>query len=428
MKKILLLFLLAIILSNGNIIFSQISWYAYNTGASGKINSLHFVNTTTGYCCSEDGKILRTTNAGVNWSTQYSSSNYKFRSVTFVNASTGFAGAEWYSIWNYYLFKTTNSGLNWSMVYVDSNCGPYCAGFEKLVFITDQVGYSTGGYSIASVSKTTNGGFNWTNLIPAVLWIHIKDMNFLNQNTGWFIQKQEDHLPYMVYIRKTTDGGLNWMDMYINGVNTTEFKFQFLNENTGYMVTNESYLRKSTNTGQDWPSIGSIQALNLYKCLFFLNEQTGFIGGIGIIRKTTNSGINWINNLVNGNIYMIKFTDASSGYAASDNGIVYKTTNGGITAIQKTNESIPGKYNLYQNYPNPFNPETDFKFDISKAGNVLLNVFDVNGRKITALVDEYLNPGTYNIRWNAAGLSSGVYFYILKTESFTEMRKALLLK
>lgn len=96
--------------------------------------------------------------------------------------------------------------------------------------------------------------------------------------------------------------------------------------------------------------------------------------------------------------------------------------------IQQISNEVPKDYSLGQNYPNPFNPTTNIKFSIPKNGNVTLKVFDVLGKQIAELVNEYKTTGSYVVDFNAANLSSGVYFYRLETEGLIETKKMLLVK
>ncbi|MBK9332991.1 MAG: T9SS type A sorting domain-containing protein [Ignavibacteria bacterium] len=96
--------------------------------------------------------------------------------------------------------------------------------------------------------------------------------------------------------------------------------------------------------------------------------------------------------------------------------------------IQPMNTNVPAAYNLYQNFPNPFNPVTGIKFDIAKKGNVKLVVFDMLGRELSTLINESLNPGTYQVSFDGNNLSSGVYFYKLSTDSFTEIKRMIMAK
>lgn len=89
---------------------------------------------------------------------------------------------------------------------------------------------------------------------------------------------------------------------------------------------------------------------------------------------------------------------------------------------------IPEKFHLSQNYPNPFNPATNISFDVTSASNVVLEIYDVLGRKVDELVNQNLAAGNYNMLWNAENLSSGVYFYSLRAGSFTDTKKMVLLK
>jgi len=89
---------------------------------------------------------------------------------------------------------------------------------------------------------------------------------------------------------------------------------------------------------------------------------------------------------------------------------------------------IPDRFALEQNFPNPFNPVTNIKFKIPVVNDVRIAVFDILGRELTILVNEELKPGEYNVRWNASGFSSGIYFYKLEACSFIESKKMVLVK
>lgn len=98
-----------------------------------------------------------------------------------------------------------------------------------------------------------------------------------------------------------------------------------------------------------------------------------------------------------------------------------------FTSIKNDNK-IASNYFLNQNYPNPFNPSTKIKFGTKKDGFVNLKIFDLTGREIETLVSEYRNAGIYEVTFHAEKLSSGIYFYNLVTNGFTETKKMLLIK
>ena len=86
-------------------------------------------------------------------------------------------------------------------------------------------------------------------------------------------------------------------------------------------------------------------------------------------------------------------------------------------------------YNLSQNYPNPFNPVTTFSYQLRLNSDVELSIYNLLGQKVAILVDKRLPAGNYNVHWNAAGFSSGVYIYTLETNTgFKQSRKLLLIK
>jgi hypothetical protein len=83
---------------------------------------------------------------------------------------------------------------------------------------------------------------------------------------------------------------------------------------------------------------------------------------------------------------------------------------------------------LFQNYPNPFNPSTTIKYSIQTSEYVTLKVYDVLGNEVATLANEEKPAGSYEVKFDASHLSSGIYFYELKAGSFIETRKMLLLK
>jgi len=98
------------------------------------------------------------------------------------------------------------------------------------------------------------------------------------------------------------------------------------------------------------------------------------------------------------------------------------------TGIIKKEENMSAGYELEQNYPNPFNSMTNIKFEVRSSKLIKLVVFDLLGREVKTLVNEELQPGTYEVKFDAGDLPSGVYFYKLLTGDFSETKKMLYLK
>ena len=99
-----------------------------------------------------------------------------------------------------------------------------------------------------------------------------------------------------------------------------------------------------------------------------------------------------------------------------------------ITSIKKIDKTVPNNYELNQNYPNPFNPSTFITYSLPNNNRVNLTIYDSLGKKIKTLVNSEQNAGKYEISFNAENLSSGTYFYQLKTNDYTETKKMIFLK
>jgi len=96
--------------------------------------------------------------------------------------------------------------------------------------------------------------------------------------------------------------------------------------------------------------------------------------------------------------------------------------------ISPISGEMPTEFSLSQNYPNPFNPVTNIEFSVPKSSFVKLTVFDVTGRELETLVSQTMSPGTYKADWDASKYSSGVFFYTLTTDGFTQTKKMMLIK
>ncbi|NWG28946.1 MAG: T9SS type A sorting domain-containing protein [Ignavibacteriaceae bacterium] len=105
----------------------------------------------------------------------------------------------------------------------------------------------------------------------------------------------------------------------------------------------------------------------------------------------------------------------------------------GVVVVQNPvsvsdDDLVADKFELMQNFPNPFNPSTSIKYAISNGQFVTLKVYDVLGNEVAILVNEEKEQGVYDITFNAAGLSSGMYLYKLQAGSFVETKKMILLR
>lgn len=144
-------------------------------------------------------------------------------------------------------------------------------------------------------------------------------------------------------------------------------------------------------------------------------EKVGFLKGYG----NSNSPISYSfedRNLVSGRYnYRLKQIDINGNYEY-------------FNLLNEVNIGTPVIFTLKQNYPNPFNPATKIDYVIPSSSFVSLKVYDVNGREVKTLVNEFKNPGYYTFDFNASALPSGVYYYILKSGNFSSTKKLILMK
>jgi hypothetical protein len=143
-------------------------------------------------------------------------------------------------------------------------------------------------------------------------------------------------------------------------------------------------------------------------------EKVGFVQGNGNSNSPKEYSFTDIPNGGTTFLYRLKQIDNDGKYAFS--------------SVINIEIKVLNEYILNQNYPNPFNPSTVITYSIPISSKVTLTVYDVLGKLITTLVNENQEAGNYSVNFNAAGLSSGMYFYKMQSDNFVKINKMLLLK
>ncbi len=438
MKKIILLF--CIILFSG--ILSAQPWSEQVSGVTATLTSVYCVNPSTAWVCGYTGTVLRTQNSGVNWINCTGNGipiTVSLISISGNPALTTDAIVAGYSGTDTWVWRTTNNGLNWTQVFYQAT------GFIDAVCLTS----SSNGFMIGdpvggrwSLWKTTNSGANWDSTglflpqvgtteagwnnamvcIPPYIWIGTNNTKIYyssNNGTNWTAQ--------------TTTGEINSYAIWFHPI--------ILN---GMGLDGGATLLQTTNSGTNWTPLTSMGSGNFGGITStplivdaLLYQPVWYVRTTNIIYYSTNFGVNWSAEYTNPTT-TVQYRHISLAYPGR--GIWAVGTLGKITYhsplmdIAKLSSEVPVNYDLHQNYPNPFNPSTKIKFDIKKSvassqeSEVTLKVFDITGKEIQTLVNEQLQPGTYEVNFDGSNLTSGVYFYKLTAGSFTDSKKMLMIK
>lgn len=399
--------------------FSQVQWVKQCCSSNEYLRSIYFVNENTGWVAGDSGKIYKTTDKGTVWELVYSDSIFSImHSVFFIDDINGWTSGKY----NYscgFINKTTDGGKNWKTIY--SDCDKYL--FYSLHFFDIDTGYvlSANNSNGWSILKTENGGYNWTEIYRGHF---LSSLFFLNRDTAWV---SGGSFPGRVL--KTTNGGANW-STYMADQSDQLHSVWFINKNTGwstgYGIRYVGVILKSTDGGLTWTKQDSIFN-NTPHSVQFIDENTGYVSGVGFVKKTTTGGRKWATQYFDLIFWSQFFHNSDIGWLAGGS-IMMTTTGGGEFSF-----SLPAFFSLTQNYPNPFNSKTVIKFQISDNPSVIFNrctlvIYDVAGRKIYTLFDQYAPPGEYSVSWDASNYPSGLYFYRISAGSFTETKKMVLLK
>ena len=344
-------------------------------------------------------------NAGSTWSL-ITLTGADLHQVVFKDANNGIVVGD-----NGSVFTTTNSGTNW----FSKNSGTALQ-LRGAGFAGGSTYYAVG--DDGATIKSTDDGNTWTTLnsgtterllcvstIDPYVWVGARD-------------------GLMLF---SSNGGSTFITMS-NPANDDIKDIQFTNESIGFACGSNSFFMYTSNGGATWAarSSGILFGLN---GLHFTDANNGWtVGGTGTLYLTTNAGVNW-NILQTGTIQdlnSIHSFDGVSGWTVGNLGVIV-TNYSPTTDIENDLKNV-SDFNLEQNYPNPFNPSTKIQFSIPEPGNVKLIVYNLLGQEIKTLVNEFKESGTHTIDFDAVAQNSGVYFYKIESNGFSETRKMTLLK
>ncbi|HEX2786903.1 MAG TPA: YCF48-related protein [Ignavibacteria bacterium] len=413
MKKFV--FIIAIVFTTAHSIDAQ--WISQTSNVTGKLSDVCFINENTGWICGDDC-VLKTTNSGVNWQKiNISGSN---NSIQFINSETGYIAGN-----NGKLYKTINSGVNWELV----NLG-ITTNLNQIRFFNSSFGIVVG--NKAKAFKTTNGGLNWSNISISGDTLDILDLKILSENKIIFTGTEST-------VWTSINAGVTWSSIWF-GMPNPLFAIDFINENTGMVSGCCGMLMRTTNSGINWtPEVYLTPGFTVHSLKYVTPNKVFIAAEAGYIFRTSNNGMNWDSLVVpnHNDIHGMHFVNENTGWLVGIWGTILKTTNGGGTGfpigINQISSNIPEKFFLSQNYPNPFNPVTKIVFDIpsnvkSQMSNVKLYVYDINGKLVETLLNQNLSTGTYEITWDASNFPSGIYFYTLNSDMFSQTKKMILIK
>jgi photosystem II stability/assembly factor-like uncharacterized protein len=432
-----LLVLSFLFFSNCIVKSQQYGWYPQNSTTTYGLSGIDFINVNTGWITgggSSLSPILKTTNSGNSWQLISAISNITIADIDFINEDTGWVCG--YDGMDPKIYRSTNGGYNWVSQTVPEQALFF---FYTIKFISDTLGLCAG--ELGQILRTTNGGINWTMLPNPSQYDNINDIFFINSSTGWLAGGYESGCIY-----KTTDSGVNWVryGFYFRAFNSV----WFLDSLRGFGVGSDGMLHgminRTSNSGASWNEqyIYSSESVN---SVWFLDTLRGRVTSVnssyeGTVYNTTNGAATWNYELYSPHsLGKLFFVDSINGWVIGGYGDIYKY--GDITGIKQLS-GVPDHLSLSQNYPNPFNPVTKIKFDIPASlnppfakgvtakpgGFVRLVVYDLLGREISVLVNERLTPGSFEVEWDGSNYPSGVYFYRLTTDGFTETKRMVLIR
>ena len=227
-------------------------------------------------------------------------------------------------------------------------------------------------------------------------------------------------------------------DMYCSSIDGKLYKYYISTGDTDYVgnTTIPSLFGLSIN-----PVNRSLWGISAAGGIYRINKETGASQLVGNTGNSPNTdiaftktgslfGITGVSVTIN-KLIRIDTTSGTGSVIGTNTG--FAGINGiavspEVVGIYSNSETVPESYSLGQNYPNPFNPVTSIIYNLKNSGNVDLTIYDALGRKVETLVNQYQQAGSYRFVFDASRLSSGVYFYSLKSNGFSDVKRMVLLK
>lgn len=397
-----------------------------------------FVSPTTGWVTANRGQIYKTTDGGASWNLQISSNTVTWRSLGFADELHGWAGHIGPSCFtpgffdSVAVYQTIDGGSNWTPV--TNLPEPKPAGICGMSVVDRMTVYLVGRIcSPAVLIKTSDGGQSWTTIDMSNYMNRIVDAYFFSPDSGFIAGG--DGLDYIDIHGKllfTADGGQTWQEKWVSpSQGQWGWKFSFPTPTTGYVSLETentaltSYFLKTTDGGATWEQkllFGGYREQGIG----FASETLGWVGGSAEVYRTVDGGNSWQLDDFGDNINRFRMLSDTLGYAIGKH--VYKYSRQPAVAIDVDLPEVPDGYTLQQNFPNPFNPSTTIRYSLTFGEPVTLTIYDVNGRAVKTLVNEYQPAGQYAINFEAGDLPGGVYFYKLQAGNFAETKKMLLVR
>lgn len=343
---------------------------------------------------------------------------------------------------------TTDAGATWHTKGTLPDSTFYMIGSA---FLNTSVGYATidahPQIGIARILKTTNGGNSWMRLTTPDSIPALRNITVIDSLIAIAVGYQYRNQTFSGIILRTSNGGDTWSAEDFPAVDNFTDVY-FTNSTTGFAVgiyappSLRGAIFKTTDAGVTWSPLNFAPDSTLIQGVRFAKgTAVGIVYGekwsVPFVARTTDEGLTWTegivdsvhdNSIVIGGKLLSPLVGYLCGGDVQSSAFMLHTTNGGVTSVGERTEYDIERYSLSQNFPNPFNPTTNFAFSLPRRSYVLLRVFSILGEEVATLVSEPREAGSYTVEWNAKNHPSGVYFYRMQADGFSECRKLIMLR
>jgi len=379
----------------------QPGWTTQTTTVNSKILCVDVVDTLFAYAGTIDGKILKTTNGGINWTVPSSALGGEVTGISAINNLRVFVIVN--TDTSALIRRTVAGGIGWSTVYEDNSVGAH---LNAITMFDELNGYAignpVGGQWV--ILKTTDAGLTWNptstlsqngsekGISNSMKWVDL--MN------GWFGTDNSR-------IYRTTDGGLTWASGTTTFQTSSCVAFTDISAGVAAGVDinwtsdgGASWFTKPTQISGEISSAASAEQIH-GKFFFVTGNEVYLTNNFG---DSFVLGYSQADTLRSIDVDVVKVDENYwiTSYAVGDSGRIAKYKELYlVTETESVQNFIPETFSLKQNYPNPFNPTTSIEFSLPVAADVQLVIYNILGQQVASLINDQRSAGSNSVLWNA---------------------------
>ena len=406
---------------------SWAQWSVQNSTTTNDLRDIEFLDDNYGVAVGDDGTILKTVDGGTTWVNMNFSSPEDLNSVALSGTDTIYAAGT--GTFGPTIYRSGDAGVTWQKTLIDNTTLSVCTSPDADIF-------AAGNY----IHHSKDGGENWVTPYTMGPTVNPFTIQAVDDQTVHMGANVAGIITYSAIIARTANGGATFWDFDVfsfpneNGLSA----FSFIYPDTGYLFMNDydffnpndsSQLIRVFNfqlvpaLGNDSMWIFNYESINLLfgdyvnDCKFF-KDKTGYaVGPKGIVYRSTDGGVTWADDYTGSTeLFALSMTSENTGYAVGTGGTILKR---GTATQVESDEVLNGNLSIF---PNPASDQTMISLSMPNEEETTISITDLNGRVCTQ-EEIHILKGINQMPFDLSSLSPGVYIVSILSEKVLLTKK-----